>query len=164
MYKYLHFILTAILIAACSSAPTATPNPVTVEDGGIRVQVDEARVFILSVREGSYYARQVVKTRGEAEQDAFAGQYHIANDGTRFVEVTLMALAGADPKEVYEWKLLLKDTQENLYEAVIKSSGIMAGGADNMSWIFVVPNEEEVSAVIFPGDITVDLETLIQEE
>lgn len=168
MYKYLHFFLAVILITACAStAATETVSPTspeTIEGNGINVEVEGTHILILDVKEGQYYASQVVKTQAEAEQDALAGQYHIANDGSRFVQVTLQVLSGADSKDVYEWKILLKDTQETLYEVAIRSSGLFAGGANNISWIYVVPNENEISAVVFPGDITVDLESLLQVE
>lgn len=169
MYKYLHFILTTILITACASTATMEPasstsSPATGETAGISVQVDEAKMLIVEVKEGRYYATQVVETKEEAEKDALAGQYHTANDGSRFVQITLKVLEGADPKEVYEWKIQLRDSQGTLYEAAIRSSGLFAGGADSINWIFVVPNENKAAALIFPGDISVDLESLIQEE
>ncbi len=168
MYKYLYLILAAILIAACASTAAtesaAPTDPGTAADAGLSVEVDGTKMLILEVKEGQYYGTNVVKTREEAEEDALAGQYHTANDGSRFVQVILQVLSGADSKEVYEWKILLKDSQENLYEAAIRSSGLFAGGADNISWIYVLPNENMVSALVFPGDLSIDLESLMQED
>lgn len=171
MYKYLCLIAVILTLVSCAPAGNEVPTVVSTqtsiavatEPAGIRVEVNGAQILITEVKEGQYYATNVVKTQQEAEKDALAGQYQTAKDGYRFVQTTIKVMAG-DSKDVYEWEIRLKDPQEKLYETAIRSSGIFAGGADNIAWIFIVPNEIKVFSLVFPGEITIDLQPLIQAE
>lgn len=166
MQKFL-CILLVLGLAACSqttAAPTSTPVPnAPPAEAGVPVEAGGAQMLIKAVDEGQYYASHVVDTKEEAEKDAIGGQYQIANPGSRFIQVTLKVLGGVEAKAIYEWKVQLKDSQGNLYNASIRSSGIFAGGTDHINWIYVVPSEFQPAELVFPENISADLSSLLTE-
>lgn len=160
-------VLLVLGLAACSQAPAApTPTPVPSAppaEAGVTVEAGGAQMLIKAVDEGQYYASRVVDTKEEAEKDAIGGQYQIANQGSRFVQVTLKVLGGVEARAVYEWKVQLKDSQGNLYDASIRSSGLFAGGADHVNWVYVLPSEFQPAELVFPENISADLSPLLAE-
>lgn len=166
----MHKVLCALLIlglTACSqvpAAPTSTPVPsAPPAEAGVPVEAGGARMLVTAVDEGQYYASHVVDTKEEAEKDAIGGQYQIANQGSRFIQVTLKVMGGVEAKVVYEWKVQLKDSQGNLYDASIRSSGLFAGGTDHINWVYVVPSEFQPAELVFPENISADLSSLLTE-
>ena len=165
MHKFLCLLLVFVLASACSvaSALGSTPSPTAPDAPGVYVNSKGANLLLTEINEGSYFAMHVLQTREEAQKEAIGGQYQIAREGNRFIQVTMQVLQGADSKDVYEWDVQLKDSQGNLYKAVIRSSGLMAGGEQSINWVYVVPNELEAAELVFPDNVSADLSPLLSD-
>ncbi len=139
--------VVVLLLSACGTSTTPSPIPPTETPVlGIEVEVEGTKLLVLAVNE-----KQEV-------------QPYRAEEGFRFVEVVVQVLQGASPEDVVKWEVALKDAQGTLYEVGVRSTGIFVGGADQLSWTFLVPNEVQTFSLILPGGVSVDLTTFTQSK
>lgn len=166
MKKILMIILLLFpVLAACS--PPATPAVTTTprltatptSTPGIEVDVDGILINITDINFGKYLGTRVTDNK----DDIGMTSGYEAKPGFRFAEVSVQVIPGESAEEVSNWDVLLQDARGERYEVVVRGWGVFYGGPNGVGWTFLVQERASQLKLVFPGDISADLSSILAE-
>lgn len=158
-------LLPFLILAACSppAAPAVTATPhltaTPTSTPGIEVNVDGILINLTDVNFGKYMGTRVTDNK----DDLGLMNGYEAKPGFRFAEVSVQITPGESAEEVSNWDVFLQDASGERYEVTVRGWGVFYGGPNGAGWTFLIQERASQLKLVFPGDISADLSSLLAE-